>query len=132
MSPARFAGQRISTMSAKTGSDIGITITDGLSAKIKLQHNTTVAIIINAITTIIILNMFVVFPVILNATFIFCGAETFGIDTPTITFNTLTLSEEKPQPSATLTQTSPTALTPASTVLLTPSEDPPPYTEEVS
>jgi hypothetical protein len=87
VSPARFAGQRVSTISTKAGGDLGINSTDGLSANIKFQHNATVAIIITVITTTINLNMFVVFPVILNATFISCGTDTFGIDTPTIMFN---------------------------------------------
>jgi hypothetical protein len=88
VSPAHFAGHRVSTISTKTGGDLGINITDGLSAKTKFQHNANVAfIIINILTTTTNLNMFVVFPVILNATFISCGTDTFGIDTPTITFN---------------------------------------------
>jgi hypothetical protein len=87
VSPARFAGHSVSTISAKTGDDLGITSTDGLIAEIKFQHNATVAFCINVITTTISLNIFFVFLVTLNATFISSGTDTFAIDTPKIMFN---------------------------------------------
>jgi len=87
VSPARFVGHSVSTISTKTGDDLGITSTDGLSAKIKFQHKATVAFCINVITTTTSFIMFVVFLVTLNATFISCGTDTFGTDTPRIRFN---------------------------------------------
>jgi hypothetical protein len=87
VSPPPLAGHWVSTISTKTGGDLGITITDGLSAKIKFQHNATLAFGINVITTNIRLNTFVVFHVRLNTSVISCGTDTFGIDTPRIRFN---------------------------------------------
>ena len=87
VSPAHLAGHRVSTISTKTGGDLGISSTDGLSAKIKFQHNATVDFSINVITTTIRLNTFVVFAVSLNAPVISCGTDTFVIDTPRIRFN---------------------------------------------
>jgi hypothetical protein len=87
VSPTHFAGHSVSTISTKTGDDLGIASTDGLSAKIKFQHNATVAFCINVITTTISHIMFVVFLVTFSAAFISCGTDTFAIDTPRISFN---------------------------------------------
>ena len=86
VSPARFTGHRVSTISTKTGGHLGITSTDGLNANIKFQHNAAVAFRI-VITITISLNMFVVFPVSSNAMFISCGTDTFDIDAPRIRFS---------------------------------------------
>jgi hypothetical protein len=87
VSPARFVGHSVSTISTKTADDLDITSTDGLSAKINFQHNATVTFCIIVIATAISLIMFVVFLVTLNVTFISCGTDTFAIDTPRISFN---------------------------------------------
>jgi len=84
VSPARLTGHWVYTISTKTGGGLGVNSTDGLSAKIKFQHNATVAF---SIIVIIRLNTFVIFPVSLNTPVISCGTDTFDIDTPRITFN---------------------------------------------
>jgi hypothetical protein len=102
VSPARFAGRKVSTISTKTGGDLDITSTDGLSAKNKFQHNATFAFS-KVITTAVRLNMFVAFPVNLNATIISCGTDSFPIDTPSIQFNAPLPVRRNTQTSATLT-----------------------------
>jgi hypothetical protein len=76
-----------STISTRTGGELSITSTDGLSVEIKFQHSATFAFSLNVITATISLNILVAFPVNLSAIFISCDTDTFSIDTPRIRYN---------------------------------------------